>query len=58
MDYVVQAELPGNDAARVNSQSRKEALATAFAGGKICRRQKIIGDGRIYMTPEELATAT
>ncbi len=58
MAYVVQAEGPGSDAVSLAVQSPHEALEMAFhwrdAGHAGVR---IIGDGRVFMTPEDFAAA-
>jgi hypothetical protein len=55
MAYIVQANLPGDDAATITVLTREEALKIAVGRQEDGHAGvKIIGDGRIY-TPGELA---
>jgi len=55
MAYIVQANLPGDDAATITVLTREEALKTAVGWQEDGHAGvKIIGDGRMY-TPEEFA---
>jgi hypothetical protein len=55
MAYIVQADLPGDDAATTTVVTRQEALKTAVGWQKDGHSGvRIIGDGRIY-SPEEFA---
>ena len=53
MAYIVQANVPGNNAASVTVAEREEALAIARHWIKSGHRGvKVIGDGRIYLQAE------
>jgi predicted kinase len=50
MAYIVQADVPGNNAASVTVAEREEAFA--IARNWIKSGIKVIGDGRIYLPAE------
>ncbi len=58
MGYVVQAEGAGNDAASVTVQNQHEALELAVRWRDDGHAGvRIIGGGRVFMTPEDFAAA-